>query len=229
VLIFQPPGLSSGGLFGGLIGQNKATEFLQNGLNTAGLQFQCDEAVLPGYNLNTVDQKIFGSNWSAAATPSYNDLTLSFLCAGDLWERKFFEDWMEFIIPKGSTRSTAQTSVEKLINADGVKHAQGSVKYPAEYRSTIQVVKFHETGVPSARYTFEEAYPYSMADQAVSWASGAGGGAGSEMRLQIQFKFTRWSREKNILKQVYDAFKTPATPANPYLDSVAKQAPHNIR
>jgi hypothetical protein len=208
VLIFQPPGLNAGGLFGGLLGRTKATQFLQTGLNTAGLQFQCNEAVLPGYNINTVEQRVYGAPWTVAGTPVYNDLTLSFICTNDLWERKFFEDWMEFILPKGSQRSTAYTAVEKLINVDGVSSSQGSSKYADDYKSTIQVVKMHETGVPTARYTFEEVYPVSMPEQALSWGAGAGGGQGSEMNLQVTFKYTRWSREKNIIGQIYDAFTT---------------------
>lgn len=206
-LIFQPTGLIAGGLLGGLIGQTKATQFLGPALNTTGLTFQCEQAVLPGYALNTVDQKVFGAPWSIAATPGeYQPLELSFICAGDLWERKFFEDWMEFIMPKGSKRSTADNIVSNFINADGASRAAGSATYRNEYISTIQVIQFNDVGVPAARYTFEEAYPVQMAPTPVQWT---GGSDDSILRINVTFKYTTWSREKNIIKQVFDAFRTP--------------------
>lgn len=205
VLIFQPSGLVAGGLLGGLIGQTKATQFLGPALNTTGLTFQCEQASLPGYQLNTVDQRVFGAPWSIAATPGdYAPLELQFISMGDMWERKFFEDWMEFILPKGSTRSTADNIVTNLINADGLSRAAGTATYRNEYVSTIQVIAFHDTGIPSARYTFEEAYPVMVAPQPINW------GDDGINRVNVTFKYTTWSREKNIVKQIYDAFrKTP--------------------
>ena len=208
VLIYQPTGLVSGGLLGGLIGQTKATRFAMKPLNTASLTFQCESAVLPGYSINTVEQKIFGAPWSTAAMPGdYVPLELSFISAGDLWERKFFEDWMEFTMPKGSIRSTTDTivtdAINSLINADGSSRAAGTASYRNDYIGTIQVIQFHDTGVPAARYTFEEAYPVAVAPQPVNW------GDDSINRVAVTFKYTTWSREKNIIKQIYDQFTTP--------------------
>lgn len=206
-LIFQPSGLVAGGLLGGLIGQTKATQFLGGAINTTGLTFQCEQAVLPGYSLNTVDQKVFGAPFSIAATPGeYQPLELGFICAGDLWERKFFEDWMEFIMPKGSKRATADNIVSNFINADGASRAAGSATYRNEYISTIQVIQFNDVGIPAARYTFEECYPVQLATTPVQWT---GGSDDSILRVNVTFKYTTWSREKNIIKQVFDAFRTP--------------------
>jgi hypothetical protein len=205
-LIFQPTGLIAGGLFGGLLGQTKATQFLGPALNTTGLSLQCESATLPGYGVNTVDQQVFGSPFSIASGPMpYNPLELQFISAGDLWERKFFEDWLEFIVPKGSIRSTADNFVgQQLINADGASRAAGSASYRNDYISTIQVIQFNDTGIPAARYTFEEAYPVQVAPTPVQWT---GGQDDSILRIAVTFKYTTWSREKNIVKQIYDQFK----------------------
>ena len=40
-LIYQPAGLIAGGLFGGLIGQNRLTKKVGKALNTVSLSFQC--------------------------------------------------------------------------------------------------------------------------------------------------------------------------------------------
>ena len=63
------------------------------------LRFQCESAELPGYNINTVDNRIYGVPNPVASTASFSDITMTFICAGDLWEKKFFDRWMDIIIP----------------------------------------------------------------------------------------------------------------------------------
>lgn len=64
------------------------------------LSLQCEAAELPGYTLNTIDNKIFGAPTPLAGTPSFGDVSLTFICAGNLWEKKFFDAWLDNIIPK---------------------------------------------------------------------------------------------------------------------------------
>jgi hypothetical protein len=64
------------------------------------LSLQCEAAELPGYTLNTIENKIFGAPTPLAGTPSFGDVTLTFICAGNLWEKKFFDAWLNNIIPK---------------------------------------------------------------------------------------------------------------------------------
>ena len=64
------------------------------------LSLQCETAELPGYTLNTIENKIFGAPTPIAGTPAFGDVTLSFICAGNLWEKKFFDAWLDNIIPK---------------------------------------------------------------------------------------------------------------------------------
>lgn len=197
-LIYQPPGLVAGGLFGGLIGQNRATQQLGRGLNVASLAFQCESAQLPGYQINTVEQRVYGAPWHTAATPAYQPLELTFICAGDMWERKFFDDWMEFMLPKESER----VSVSEYINAGGEKTTQGLARYRDEYISSIQVIQFHDTGIPSNRFYFEEAFPVNVAPMPVNW------GDDGIHRLNVTFQYRTWRREPNVIKQVFDAFRT---------------------
>ena len=45
------------------------------------LKFQCEAAELPGYNINTVDAKIYGVSSPVAVSYSFNDISLTFMCA----------------------------------------------------------------------------------------------------------------------------------------------------
>lgn len=201
-LIYQPSTLQSGGLLGGLIGGKNsvlkgASDLWGKGINTASLSFQCETAQLPGYQINTVEQKVFGAPFTVAATPIYEPLQLTFICAGDLWERKFFDDWMEMILPKGSHRS----SIESFVNFDGTARPAGTAEYRDNYIGTIQVIAFHDTGIPSARFTFEECYPVQLQAQAVSW------GDDQIQRLNVTFHYKTWNKEKNLIQQVFEQFK----------------------
>lgn len=69
---------------------------------TEELSLQCEAAELPGYTVNTVESKIFGAPTHLAGTPAFGDISLTFICAGDLWEKKFFDTWFEAIIPKST-------------------------------------------------------------------------------------------------------------------------------
>ncbi len=74
--------------------------FLMNMGTSEQLSLQCEAAELPGYTLNTIENKIFGAPTPLAGTPSFGDVTLTFICAGNLWEKKFFDAWLNNIIPK---------------------------------------------------------------------------------------------------------------------------------
>lgn len=161
-----------------------------------GLRFQCETAELPGYNINTVERKIYGAPEAVAATPVYNDISLTFICAGDLWEKRYFDTWMDSILPKGDYGYTA--------------------RYREDYVTTISVRSYLETpstpslfGVldsvnsggrpylqipakPAMEIKLIEAFPTSVAPVTLNWADDA------INRLNVTFKYKRWERNDNV-------------------------------
>lgn len=69
---------------------------------TEELSLQCEAAELPAYAVNTVESKIYGAPTYVAATPSFNEISMTFVCSGDFWEKKLFDAWIDYIIPKNS-------------------------------------------------------------------------------------------------------------------------------
>ena len=216
VLVFPPPGLTnSGGFLAGLLGSKQAQTNsdglvdrnkmgIGGGLNAASLSFQCESAVLPGYQINTVEQKIYGAPFTGGVSPVFEPLQLTFICAGDLWERKFMEDWMEVVLPREPEKNKSKFALANEILVDTDNQTQRpafSAGYREEYVSTIQVIQFHETGIPSARYKFEEAFPVDMNPQPLNW------GDDNIHRLQVTFHYRTYRREENILKQLWSTFK----------------------
>ncbi len=163
--IDPPKRLNSGGLLGGLIP-------LPNFLDSVSLSFQCEVAELPGYNINTIEGKVYGASYYVPATPVFNELNLTFICAGDMWEKKFFDDWMDLVLPK------------KKVNAFGYL-----ASYPDDCYGSIRVVQFTEIGLPSYVAKFEQAFPYTMQPMQTNWADDG------VHRLTVGFRYTEWERE----------------------------------
>lgn len=153
--------------------------FLQSLGTTEELSLQCESAELPGYTLNTVESKIFGAPTSVAGTPAFGDITLSFLCAGDLWEKKFFDAWVDYIIPK-------QTYL---------------VKYKQKYVTDITIRQFSEGDPnyqpspnnpnqpePKVIYSCKllNAFPATVNALNLNW------GTDDIHRLTVALKFDRW-------------------------------------
>jgi hypothetical protein len=69
---------------------------------TEELALQCEAAELPGYVVNTSEAKIYGAPTYVAATPSFGEISMTFICSGDFWEKKLFDSWINYIIPKDS-------------------------------------------------------------------------------------------------------------------------------
>jgi len=138
------------------------------------LSLQCEAAELPGYTLNTIDNKIFGAPTPLAGTPSFGDVSLTFICAGNLWEKKFFDAWLNNIIPK-------QTYL---------------VNYKMNYVTDIVIRQYSEfmpldsekNNKPHVTYacTLINAFPVTVNALNLNW------GTDEIHRLIVAFKFDRW-------------------------------------
>lgn len=131
-----------------------------------GLRFQCETAELPGYNINTYERRIYGITEAVAATPVYNDINMTFICTGDLWEKRYFDDWMEYILPKGDYGYRAQ--------------------YRDSYTTNIDVRTYLESSEVSMKVRLVEAFPTSVNPITLNWADDG------VNRLSVTFKYKRW-------------------------------------
>lgn len=149
------------------------------------LRIQCEAAELPGYSFDTVEGRVYGASYAVAARPQFSDLRLTFICTGDLWEKRIFDTWQEFIMPKSDFFP----------------------RYHEEYVTTIQVVQYLETtsqnianqdpsgsvanknAKPNVAYgvLFYEAFPTTVEPITLSWADDA------VNRLSVSFKYRRWA------------------------------------
>lgn len=174
----------------------KPPGFVATDVNFAELRFQCEAAELPGYNINTVDARIYGVPAPAAASASFNDVTLTFICAGDLWEKKLFDYWLNLVVPVNNYH----------------------VRFKSEYASKINITQFYEAArdnaatTPEASYivTLWNAFPITLSPLSLNW------GDDGIHKLSVTFKYDYWSTsttQKFGLGQT--AASAPVKPAQP--------------
>ena len=79
-------------------------------LDATDLRFQCETTELPGYTVNTVDGRYYGVASPVASFPTFGDLTLTFICSGDFWEKKLFDKWLNLVIPFNTSYNPTLTT-----------------------------------------------------------------------------------------------------------------------
>lgn len=145
--------------------------------------YLCEAAELPGRGFQSLDVRYYGPNQKLPFQTQYEDITMTFLCRSESYERQFFDDWMEIINPTNSFdfnyRSEYQTTIEIMQLAEYSAAAAvgpnqpGSSRYPKE----------------TYRITLYNAYPTLVNPQPVTWADD------QVQRLGITFTYHKWRRE----------------------------------
>ena len=150
------------------------------------LHMLCDTAELPGRSFAAAEARYYGPSQVFPTNTQYQPLTLSFLCRADSRERRFFDDWLEFINPTNNF----------------------NFAYPNEYYSEIDIFQYTEYGDPSAlgplsvipltgmtwtphisyHWRLLRAWPLAVNAQPVNWADQ------DVLRLQVTFTYKNWDR-----------------------------------
>lgn len=157
----------------------------------SGLSFQCENAELPGYTINTVDNRIYGVPNPVASTAAFADITLTFICAGDMWEKKFFDRWMDIIVPINNYNPTYKyqyASPKIEINQYSEFAKQGAAP-------TISSQRAYSA-------TIFEAFPVAMAPLALNWADDG------ILKLSVTFKYEYWVPYSGKVKGPSDAIQS---------------------
>lgn len=121
--------------------------------------FRANSANLPGFNIgyDDIKHKGYGLGEKRANTISFEDITVTVIVDGQGETKKFFNDWMELILPTN----------------DGV-HGTSNVEmfeYPVNYYGGIEITMFDGTGVAHTNWSFKDCFPISVGAVQVSWES----------------------------------------------------------
>jgi len=148
------------------------------------LALQCDTAELPGKTLQTADIKIYGPTYKIPYQKQYNDISLSFICTNDFYERKLFDTWIDAIMP-GSTNNLRYAKDDET-----------------RYMTNIQILQYDDFIKQIYSVKLLDAFPIGVAAQPLAWSDDG------YHRLTVQFSYQKY---ETIYDSYYDLGEAAAS------------------
>jgi hypothetical protein len=141
---------------------------------TPDLDYLCEAADFPGRSFSVTQARYYGPSQIMPVNSEYQPMTLTFICRADSSERRFFDDWLDYINPTSNF----------------------NFEYPNNYYSVINIYQYAEWGSPGGRgvpqitynWRLNKAWPTLVGEQGVNWAEG------EYLRLQVTFAYKYWDR-----------------------------------
>lgn len=140
------------------------------------LALQCEVSELPGKDINMIEFRHYGFTRRIPHINQYNHISFTFICAGDLLEKRLFDRWMDFMCP-------AQT---------------GIVRYPmdntGQFVYASQIAINQRDNMNNIAYTINlfNAMPISVSPMSQSWQDD------SIHRLTVTFAYEKWTSSETI-------------------------------
>ena len=132
------------------------------------LALQCESTELPGRSLATQDVKIYGPTFKVPMQTMYNDISFTFLCTNEFYERKLFDKWLEAIHPS---------------DTNNLRYAKSD---SSRYLTNIKIIQYDEFIRQIYAIELIDAFPYVITPQALSWSEDG------FHRLTVQFSYQKY-------------------------------------
>jgi hypothetical protein len=144
------------------------------------LMYLCESAEIPGRAFETQEVRTYGSTYRRPFISAYSDVTLTFICTGEMLEKNFFDNWMQAINPTDYY----------------------DFNYADTYLSKIDVFQYSSAGQQvngntlrcTYQMTFMDAFPVTINPMPTSWAEDG------VHRLQVQFSCSQVVRPYDPIK-----------------------------
>ena len=135
------------------------------------LTLRAEAVGLPGRTVQAITYRDYGAPREIGYSTLYTPVSITFLLSEDLRERAIFTNWQDTIV--GDHR-TANYADGKSFNA----------RYYSSYTgSTIEIVKYDQTGKEQLKTKLVEAYPRTINEMSMSY------GSDEVMRLNVSFQY----------------------------------------
>lgn len=174
--VFSDVSDAIGNIFGKQ-GQQDEYSKTSNASMSRYLALQCEAAELPGKTLQTADVKIYGPTFKVPYQTQYSDMSLTFLCTNEFYERKLFDRWMECIHPT---------------DTNNLRFPKGQ---SSRYLTNIKIIQYDDFIKQIYAVELIDAFPIGVAPMSLNWAEDG------FHRLSIQFGYQRF---KTIYDGNYD-------------------------
>jgi hypothetical protein len=174
--IFSDVSDAIGNVFGKQ-GQQDEYSKTSNASMSRYLALQCEAAELPGKTLQTADVKIYGPTFKVPYQTQYSDMSLTFLCTNEFYERKLFDRWMECIHPT---------------DTNNLRFPKGQ---SSRYLTNIKIIQYDDFIKQIYAVELIDAFPIGVAPMSLNWAEDG------FHRLSVQFGYQRF---RTIYDGTYD-------------------------
>jgi hypothetical protein len=168
---------------GNAIGQKSDSQKSANPGLSRYLALQCETAELPGKTIQTEDVKIYGPTYKIPYQTQYSEMSLTFLCTNEFYERKLFDKWLEAIMPT---------------DTNNLRFPKGQ---NSRYLTKITVTQFDDIVKQIYAVNLIDAFPIGIAAQPLNWSEEG------FHRLTVQFAYQRF---ETIYEGKYDLGATAA-------------------
>jgi hypothetical protein len=118
------------------------------------LEFRCERAEMPGKTIATTDEVSLGPTLKLPYETTFSDIQLTIICAEDMFERRFFESWMD-----------------EIVALPGGHGLGGLVRYYDEFAegSQILVAQAKSDGTSILEYVLYDAFPIALSPMTLAW------------------------------------------------------------
>lgn len=166
------------------IGQEKDKAPSANPAVSRYLALQCETAELPGKTLQTAEARIYGPSFKVPYQAQYSDMTLTFVCTNEFYERKLFDKWMEAIVPN---------------DTNNVRFPKGAT---SRYLTKIRIIQYDDIIKQIYAVDLIDAFPIGISPQQLTWSDEG------FHRLSVQFAYQRF---ETVYEGSYDLGQAAAS------------------
>lgn len=147
------------------------------------MEFWVDSVNIPGYQLalNVAKRWTYGPDEKRPYMPVFMPITCQFLSDGHGDYLRFFNDWMQYIMP----HDWYNGGINQISNFGG---RQYELEYKSEYATDITISVLSPDGNIVEIYYIKEAFPSLIADIPMSYNS-----TNQTAKFQVQFEYLDWT------------------------------------
>ena len=150
------------------------------------LALQCEATELPGKTLVTQDAKVYGPTFKIPYQTQYGEITFTFVCTNEFYERKLFDTWINAIMPT---------------DTNNLRYPRGNNNLNTYY-TNVTILQYDDFIRQIYGIRLIDAFPIGIASQPLSWAEEG------FHRLSIQFAYQKFETIPNAEYNIGQAATT---------------------
>lgn len=155
------------------------------------MRFKCESIEFPGRSAQTTDYRQYGTLQKIAYNTIYQDLTMSVLVSSGYKEVEYFNGWFDAVVGKHRTNRFEAPGPTSSIGFD--------VNYFDEYRSSLNIIAYDQTGNVTRNVKLIDAYPIIINPIALNWNSN------DIVRLNVTMTYRYWKDEEVEAVEISDS------------------------